>query len=514
MIAKIKTISFQGIHASLVDTQVQLSTGTPRFMIVGLPDKAVAESRERIRAALNSLGLGLPPKVVTVNLAPADLPKEGSHYDLPVALGLLAAMDIVPSPLIARFVAIGELGLDASIAPVVGTLPAAMKAYEEGLGIICPAACGSQAAWSGLGTREEGLILAPEDLMQLINHFKGTQLLVSPKRGALVHKKEKKSSIRDLKNIRGQESAKRALEIAASGAHNILMTGPPGAGKSLLASCLPELIPPLTPQEALEVSVIESLSLQTASSDMKTTRPFRAPHHSASQAAMIGGGPKAKPGEVSLAHNGVLFLDEFPEFPRQVLDSLRQPLENGETLIARVRAHVTYPSRFQLVAAMNPCRCGYASDPGRACGRQPKCAREYQSKISGPLMDRIDVFIEVPPVEVSALSLPQADEGNVEVAARIAQAREIQIRRFSKAKYPLNAYVGEEDFEKFFKPEAKAEQLLIQAADKWKLSARAYHRTLRIARTIADLVGADTIQRDHIAEAIALRRTGAAFHDG
>ncbi len=506
MMANTKTIAFQGVHASIVEVQAQLSKGLPRFPIVGLPDKAVAESRERVRAALHSLGLGMPPKIVTVNLAPADLPKEGNHYDLPIALALLAAMEIIPTALVGRFCTLGELGLDASIAPVAGTLPAAMKAYEENLGIICPKACGPQAAWSGLGTREEGLILAPESLLQLINHFKGNQLLLSPKRGALVQKGEAlKSKTNDLKNIRGQETAKRALEIAAAGGHNMLMTGPPGSGKSLLASCLPELLPPLNTQEALEVGVIQSLSLQTASNDLTTQRPFRAPHHSASQAAMIGGGPKAKPGEVSLAHNGVLFLDEFPEFPRQVLDSLRQPIETGETLVARVRAHVTYPSRFQLVAAMNPCRCGYAYDVERGCRRQPKCMKEYQSKISGPLMDRIEIFIHVPSVEVRELSLPSAKEGNEEVAKRIAAARDIQTQRFKKAKYPINAYASQDDFETFFKPESSAEATLIQAAEKWKFSARAYHRTLRVARTVADLMEDEIIERNHVLEALSLR---------
>lgn len=507
MMARGYTVAFLGIHAQLVDVQVQLSKGLPNFIIVGLPDKTVVESRERISAALNGMGLGLPVKRVIVNLAPADLPKEGSHYDLPVALSLLAAMDIIPRPLVERFIAIGELGLDASIASIAGALPAAIKAYEKGLGIICPSACGEEAAWSGLGVCEEGLILAPENLLQLVNHFNGSQLLATPKRGALIRKK-KENNERDLKNIRGQESAKRALEVAAAGGHNILMVGPPGAGKSLLAACLSELLPPLNAEEALEVGIIKSLSLQSAANDLDTTRPFRNPHHNISQAAMVGGGPRAKPGEVSLAHNGVLFLDEFPEFPRQVLDSLRQPLENGETLVARARAHITYPSRFQLIAAMNPCRCGYASDPERACGRQPKCVRDYQSKISGPLMDRIDIFIAVPPVEVRALSLPPAKEGNKEVAARIMKAREIQAARFKKAKYLLNAFVGEKEFEIFFKPEKDGENMLIQAADKWKLSARGYHRILRVSRSIADLAQSETINKEHIFEAIALRRTG------
>ncbi len=503
MIALSHTVAFQGIEASLVNVQVQIGRGLPSFTIVGLPDKAVAESRERIRAALTGMGLSLPPKRIVVNLAPADLPKEGSHYDLPVALALLAAMEIVPAPMVERFVVLGELGLDASLAPVSGVLPAAIKASEAKLGLICPYACGGQAAWSGLDLKEEGRLIAPENLLQLINHFKGTQLLATPQRGKLIHDDRHAT---DLKRIRGQENAKRALEIAAAGCHNMLMSGPPGAGKSLLAACLPGISPPLTAREALDVSVIQSLSAQTDAADMTTARPFRTPHHSASQAAMIGGGPRAKPGEVSLAHNGILFLDEFPEFPRPVLDSLRQPLESGQTLIARARAHITYPSRFQLVAAMNPCRCGYATDPSRACGRQPRCVREYQSRISGPLMDRIDIFIEVPSVEISELALPEAKEGNEEVRQRVRQAREIQLRRFSGEKYPLNAFVADDLFETFFKPSPEGATWLEKAAEKWGLSARGYHRVLRVARTIADLADSSALAKPHIVEAFSLRR--------
>ena len=510
MIALGRTVAFQGVEASLVDVQVQIGKGLPSFTIVGLPDKAVAESRERIRAALNGMGLSLPPKRIVVNLAPADLPKEGSHYDLPVALVLLAAMEIIPAPMIERFVALGELGLDASLAAVSGVLPAALKAYEAKLGLICPHACGGQAAWSGLDVQEEGRLIAPENLLQLVNHFKGTQLLTTPQRGKLVHDSAHKT---DLKRIRGQESAKRALEIAAAGCHNMLMSGPPGAGKSLLAACLPGISPPLTAREALEVSVIQSLSVQMNAADMTTLRPFRTPHHSASQAAMIGGGPRAKPGEISLAHNGILFLDEFPEFPRPVLDSLRQPLESGETLVARARAHITYPSRFQLIAAMNPCRCGYATDPARACGRQPRCVREYQSRISGPLMDRIDIFIEVPPVEIAELALPEAKEGNEEVRKRVAQAREIQSGRFTGAKYPLNAFVADDLFETFFKPDREAAAWLERAAEKWNLTARGYHRVLRVARTISDLAHSEAISKPHVAEALNLRRSLVPLQD-
>ena len=512
MIARGHTVAFQGVHASLVDVQVQIGKGIPSFTIVGLPDKAVGESRERIRSAFVGMGLGLAPKKIVVNLAPADLPKEGSHYDLPIALSLLAAMEIIPQAAAQRFVALGELGLDSSLAPISGILPAAMKAFESDLGLICPYECGGQAAWSGLAQKEEGMILAPRHLLQIINHFNGTQLLRSPKRGNLIsHAHNHKH---DLKHIRGQENAKWALEIAAAGGHNLLMSGPPGAGKSLLAACLADLLPPLDAQEALEVSVIQSLSLQNMSSDMETKRPFRAPHHSISQAAMIGGGSRAKPGEISLAHNGVLFLDEFPEFPRQVLDSLRQPLESGEALVARAKAHITYPSRFQLVGAMNPCRCGYASDDARACGRQPRCVLDYQSKISGPLMDRIDIFIDVPAVKISDLSLPQSDNGSEGARKRIAKAREIQKERYRDSVNRLNAFIDIDDFERIFKLDEDSTRLLNQAAEKFGLSARGYHRIVRVARSIADLEQSEALTRAHIGQAISLRRMGSGAHDG
>ena len=370
-----------------VDVQVQTAAGLPAFTIVGLPDKAVAESRERVRAALVAIGLALPPKRITVNLAPADVLKEGSHFDLPIALGLLVAMGVLPGDEIEGYTALGELALDGAIAPVAGVLPAAVAASAASRGLICPAACGGEAAWAG-----EIEVLAPATILALINHFKGTQVLGPPEPKLVA---EPDSGL-DLRDIKGQETAKRALEVAAAGGHNLLLVGPPGAGKSMLAARLPGLLPPLDAAETLEVSMIHSIAGQLREGRLSRARPFRDPHQSASLPAMVGGGTHARPGEVTLAHLGVLFLDELPEFQRPVLEALRQPIEAGRVSVARVNSHVTYPARVQLVAAMNPCRCGYLADAALACGRAPKCARDYQAKISGPLFDRIDLHVDCP----------------------------------------------------------------------------------------------------------------------
>src|ERR1700748_3853215 len=355
-------------------------------MVVGLPDKAVAESRERVRAALAAMGLAVPARRITVNLAPADLAKEGSHFDLPIALGLLAAMEVLPADEIEHYVALGELALDGSILPVAGVLPAAVGALAKGHGLICPAASGGEAAWAG------GLdILAAPSLLALINHFKGTQLLSPPTPRAAAER----VPMLDLKEIKGQETAKRALEIAAAGGHNLLMVGPPGAGKSMLAARLPTILPPLAPEELLEVSMIASVAGEIEGGALTNRRPFRAPHHSASMLALVGGGLRARPGEVSLAHHGVLFLDELAELNRAALEALRQPLETGRVSIARAQGHVTYPARFQLIAAMNPCPCGHYGDLRRECRCTPAQVQKYRNRLSGPLMDRIDIHIEV-----------------------------------------------------------------------------------------------------------------------
>lgn len=495
MVARVNTVAFQGIDVRPVDVQVQIANGLPSFTIVGLPDKAVAESKERVRSALHALGLSLPPKRLTVNLAPADLSKEGSHFDLPIALGLLAAMEVIPKEELEEYLVLGELSLDASIRPVAGILPAAMHAGVNDNRLICPKACGGEAAWAG-----DIDILAPGDLLQLINHIKGTQVMGRPE--AKLGDAEA-MRIPDLAEVKGQESAKRALEIAAAGGHNLLMIGPPGSGKSMLASCLPGILPPLSPKEALEVSMIHSLAGTLPEGGLLRSRPFRDPHHSASLPALIGGGHKVKPGEVSLAHHGVLFLDELPEFARATLESLRQPLETGSAVVARANNHVTYPARFQLIAAMNPCRCGHLGDPDLECTKVPRCAADYQAKISGPMLDRIDIQVDVPRVEVADLNAA-AGESSAEVAQRVARAREKQLARSGS----VNAYADGSLLEQIAPLEPDAKEVLDKAMEKTRMSARSYYRLLRVARTIADLDGGgEALSKGHIAEALSYKRT-------
>ncbi|MCH7957765.1 MAG: YifB family Mg chelatase-like AAA ATPase [Proteobacteria bacterium] len=501
MAARVNTVAFLGFQVLDVDVQVHISTGLPAFTVVGLPDKAVGESRERVRAALNSMGLALPLKRIIVNLAPADVVKEGSHFDLPIALGLLAAMGVLPMDEIAGYTALGELALDGGLSPVAGVLPAAIHADGRGHGLICPAAQGGEAAWAG-----ETEILAPLSLLALINHFKGTQVLSPPEPRVVADE----ADYPDMRDIKGQESAKRGIEIAAAGGHNVLMVGPPGAGKSMLAARLPGLLPPLDPSEALEVSMIHSLSGGIAAGGLVRRRPFRDPHHSASLAALVGGGFRARPGEVSLAHLGVLFLDELPEFQRPALEALRQPLETGRTTVARANAHVTYPARVQLVAAMNPCRCGYLDDPAQACTRAPRCAAEYQSKISGPLFDRIDLHVEVPAVNPADMSVPPPAEGSADIAARVAAARAVQKERYralrSKPPIRTNAEADGKLLEDVAAPDEDGRRLLTEAAERMRLTARGYHRVLRVARTLADLEAGEGVKRIHIAEALSFRR--------
>jgi magnesium chelatase family protein len=502
MVQRVATVAFEGIEARAVDVQVQVAPGLPAFNIVGLPDKAVSEAKERVRAALIASGLALPARRITVNLAPADVPKEGSHYDLPIALGLMTAIGAVPPDAVAGFTVLGELGLDGSIAAVAGVLPAAIGANSRGHGLICPAACGAEAAWAS----PEIEIVAAQSLIQLANHFKGSQVLTRPQPRV----REIDGVPLDLADIKGQESAKRALEIAAAGGHNLLMIGPPGAGKSMLAARLPTILPPLTPSELLEVSMIASVAGEIEGGALTNRRPFRAPHHSASMPALVGGGLRARPGEISLAHHGVLFLDEFPEFAPQVLDSLRQPLETGEVAIARVNHRTTYPARFMLVAAMNPCRCGRASEPGFACkrGANARCAAEYQTRLSGPLLDRIDLHIEVPAVTAADLILPPPAEGSREVAARVARARDLQAERYAAlglADIRTNGQASGPVLEQIARADTAGLALLRDAADAMRLSARGYHRVLRVARTLADLDGAANVGRVHLAEALSYR---------
>ena len=502
MVAVVQTVAFEGVDARTVDVQVQISEGIAAFTVVGLPDKAVSEARERVRAALKGIGLSLPPGRITVNLSPADLPKEGSHYDLPVALAIMTAMDVISSDDVGGRYAMGELGLDGSLRPVAGALVAAMHAASHDMGLICAEASGSEAAWAG----EETEIVAAPNLMALLSHLKGRQTLASP----VAQMMTEAEVLADMVDIKGQESAKRALEVTAAGGHNMLMIGPPGSGKSMLASRLPGILPPLEAREALEGWMVASLAGELLDGGVSRSRPFRNPHHSASMPSLIGGGQRARPGEVSLAHGGVLFLDELPEFSRTTLEALRQPIESGRAVISRVAAHVSYPASFQLLAAMNPCRCGYLDDAAMACSRAPRCALDYQAKISGPLYDRFDICVDVPQLSASDLSLPPPAENSADIALRVNTARQRQLQRFATLapdeKPVVNARLDGKLLELLAAPDAAGRALLTRAVDTMKLSARGYHRVLRVARTLADLEGGERVLKSHVAEALSYRR--------
>lgn len=496
MQASIKTLSFLGIETIPINVQVQILNGLPAFTIVGLPDKAVAESRERIRAALFSMGIALPAKRITVNLAPADVPKEGSHYDLPIALAVLAAMEILSVNDIANCVAIGELALNSEITPVAGVLSAAVFAKKHDCMLVCPKACSQEAVWAG-----EGGILAPDSLISLINHFKGTQILPNitidyAKAHALC------AQHGCFSEVKGQLVAKRALEVAAAGGHNVVMLGAPGVGKSLLASRVPGILPPMTAKESLEVTMIHSLAGRVVNSGLIVDRPYRAPHHSASLAALVGGGINARPGEISLAHRGVLFLDELPEFSRATLEALRQPLETGNISVSRANVHVTYPACIQLIAAMNPCRCGHLGHPGKECPQAPRCGKDYLSKISGPLLDRIDIFLEIPDITVADFESERSEKSEI-IKKRVTAAREIQLHRYKDKKIYTNAEVKGEELEKYV--DEKAKKLLYNCIDRNKISARGYYRIVKLARTLADLESVDTIDMRHVSEALEYR---------
>ncbi len=502
MVARAYTVAFQGVEARLIEVQCALAPGIPAFNMVGLPDKAVSEARERVRAAITAMGLALPAKRITINLSPADLPKEGSHFDLPIAMSLLAAMEVIPADEVARQVCLGELSLDGALVPVVGALPAALAAAEANLGLVCPAGCGAEAAWVGAVE-----VIAPKSLLALMNHFNGRAPVSAAEPGEVAARR----NFRDLSDVKGQEKAKRAMEIAAAGRHHFFMVGEPGAGKSMLAARLPGILPDMDPQEALSTSMIHSLAGLLDESGISRERPFRTPHHTASMAAIVGGGRSAKPGEISLAHNGVLFMDEFPEFPRMVLETLRQPVETGDVMIARANAHVRYPCKFLLVAAANPCKCGYLTDPDRACARVPLCGAEYMARISGPLMDRFDLKVDVPPIKIADLAAIAPAESSAQVAARVARAREVQTARFAGFPDVVTNSDAEGDLlAEIAAPTVEGQQILTRIAERFRLSARAYYRVMRVARTIADLDGDAVVQRHHITEAASYRIADAA----
>lgn len=497
MISRAYTVAFEGIEARLVEVQCAVSPGMPAFSIVGLPDKAVSEARDRVRSSLSAMSIALPSKRITVNLSPADLPKEGSHFDLPIAIALLAALNIIPMEVAERCVALGELSLDGTLVGVLGALPAALAAAEDERMLLCPVQSSAEAAWVGATQ-----VIGVKSLHQAIQHFNGAAPVAPAEPGEI----SGDVGGADLKDVKGQERAKRALEIAAAGRHHVLMTGPPGSGKSMLAARMPGILPPLTPSEALETSMIHSLSGLISDGGISRTRPFRDPHHTASMAAIIGGGRGAKPGEVSLAHNGVLFLDEFPEFARNTLETLRQPIETGSVVVARANAHVRYPCRFLLVAAANPCKCGHLTDPAQACSRAPICGEDYLGRISGPLLDRFDLRIEVPPVAYSDLNLPSSGPSSADVKAKVEAARLKQTERFrSTPDVRSNADMQGKLLEETAAPDIEGAALLNRMAEKFNLSARGYHRVLRVARTIADLDGDERVLKPHIAEAASFR---------
>ncbi len=502
MVAKIKTFSFNGVDVVEVDVQVKITEShNPHFAIVGLPDKAVGESKERVRAAITSTGLAWSYKRITVNLAPADLQKEGGHFDLPIALGILIEMGLLAQSEIERFFILGELSLDGSINSIGGIISAAIGANQRNCGIICPAINGREAAWAG-----DLEIIAAPNLLSLINHLKGNQSLPRPQNNQILET----PTYPDLIDIKGQESARRALEIAAAGGHNMLMVGPPGTGKSMLASRLAGILPPPDLEEILQINMVHSVSGNILDGKLITNRPYRSPHHSCSMPAMIGGGVKAKPGEVSLAHCGILFLDELAEFPRQVLDSLRQPLETSEVSVARVNARINYPANFQLIAAMNPCRCGYLGDTARECKKAPNCGEEYKNKISGPLLDRIDITINVLQVDIFAQDLGKR-EASKSVAQRVLAAREIQKNRYELESSmqniaKLNSKIEGQTLEKFTELDEKCREILKKSVEKMSTSMRGITRILRVARTIADLENSEQIKQHHLLEAISYRR--------
>ena len=494
----LNSIIFNGMDITKIDVQIQLSPGfaKPEFNIIGLADRAVKESAERIRNAMSALNLSLPSKRLTVNLAPADIEKTGSHFDLPILCGILCAMDILPASELSKYVIIGEIGLDGTIVKTNGVLPASVWANKNGLGIICPAIQGSEARWAGHSD-----ILAPNHVLDLINHFRGTQILPVPDVANVREIQTEK--IGDLSEVHGQDAAKRALEIAAAGGHAMLMVGPPGAGKTMLASRLPTIMPEMTPDEILETSVVYSIAGKLDGKSLVSNRPFRVVHHTASAVALAGGGADARPGEISLAHNGVLFMDELPEFNRSTLEILRQPMESGKIVISRAKRNAVYPAHFQLIAAMNPCPCGHLGNAALSCSRAPRCAEAYQNKISGPLLDRIDLHVDVD--AVNPWEMKNKSETPTETSAmvreRVVAARNRQIERQGY----VNALLDGRDMDKYIVLNEEITKFLNNAAEKMGMSARGYNRIKRIARTIADLANRDEIIMSDIAEALSYR---------
>ncbi len=509
MLAKVYTVAFSGIDVQKVEIQVHVASGgLPAFNIVGMANKSVSESKERIRAAFASIGIGFPAKRITVNLAPADLMKNGSHFDLGIAIALLVAMDIIKTDQHKQYIVIGELSLNGSITRVNGVLPVAIKAKEMNLGLICPYDNAYEASLA-----DNDNVLAPTNLLDIINHFHGKNNI--QKVGIISAESNIESASHDLSDVKGQHFAKKALEIAAAGGHNLLMMGPPGTGKSMLAKRLSGILPPLTRDEQLQVSIIASIvGMFDVNKGLIQKRAFREPHSSSSMPAIVGGGKDARPGEVTLAHNGVLFLDELPEFSKQVLESLRQPLESKNITIARVNAHVTYPANFQLIAAMNPCKCGYFNDnPILRCRKAPLCAEDYQKRISGPLLDRFDMHVHVSPINLSEIGIISNEtdripvEKSADILKRVIKAREVQNMRCEKLgiKTTINAQLDGDLLKESAKLDTSAQKLIYAAIDKFNLSMRGVNRVLRVARTIADLQESEGCTSTILAEALSYR---------